>query len=126
MYFRFKYKTYGHPKYGAFNNKLENLHEDLELVYRCLHNMSNNDTTTSTENYNKLYQKEEGGLSSTLPPWPIYFHDDVYRERKLQYLLDEYQVDEVARQAYRKDAEAKFLQRMAMLIDRAKNQPSYS
>jgi hypothetical protein len=123
---RFKYKTYGHPQYGAFNNKLENLHADLELVYRCLHNMSNSDNTAATAQYEKLHQLEEGGLSSTLGPWPVYFNDAVYRERKLQSLQDEYESDEIARQAYRKNAEAAFLTRMDELIKRAKDLSSDS
>jgi hypothetical protein len=88
--------------------------------------MSNSDSTTATAQYEKLHQLEEGGLSGTLEPWPVYFNDDVYRERKLQSLQDEYEVDEIARQAYRKSVEAVFLTRMDELIKRANNLPSDS
>lgn len=118
---RFKYKSYGHPQYGAFRKKLEDLHEDLELVYRCVHNMTNADNTTSTKvDPERIHQREEGGLLGTKPHWPVYFHDDDYRARKYQSLYDELIADEIQRQAYIKGRQEAELARRANIIKNSK------
>ncbi|CAB9506166.1 expressed unknown protein [Seminavis robusta] len=118
---RFKYKTYGHPHYTAYTSKLEDLNEDLELVYRCLYNMSNADnTTTKAKIIERRHTREEGGLESTLPNWPVYFHDKDYRRRKYKSLLEGYEADEKARQAYVKGREEAELARRAILLKDSK------
>jgi len=103
---RFKYKTYGHPQNDAFEKKLEDIHEDLELVARCVHNVSNDEGPMSSVKHNQRHQVEEAGLQGTPLFWPVYFFDDDYRERKRHSLRQEFLEDEVARQAREKTSSA--------------------
>ena len=111
---RFKYKTYGHPQAGAYTRKLEDIHEDLELVVRCAHNLS------TKRNGTKIRERVNEGLIGTPKPWPIYFHDEDYRKRKAKSLRDEVIADEAVRQAFNKDREAKELERRAKLLKNSK------
>jgi hypothetical protein len=77
---RFKYRTYGHPlgDRASYKTKLGDIHEDLDLVVRCV----KNDTTKPARGY----QLVAGGLLGQLPPHPVYLRDAQYR-RKRHYLV---------------------------------------
>lgn len=117
---RFKYKSYGHPQYGAYTKKLEDMHEDLELVSRCIHNVSNAENSTSTVGLNRVHLRVEGGLLASPPYWPVYFHDDDYRRRKYESLRHELLADEITRQAYMKGRQEAEMARRANLLKNSK------
>ena len=98
------------------------MHEDLELVYRCVHNVSNiaNSTSTTGKEHSRVHPREEGGLKGTLPHWPVYFYDDDYRERKYQSLRHELVADEISRKAYVKGRQEAELARRAKLLQNSK------
>ena len=117
---RFKYKTYGHPYFRAFTTKMEDLHSDLELVSRCVHNMANSEPTRAKTNHAIFWHREEGGLNGTLPYWPVYFHDADYRERKAQALREAFLADEASLDAYVKSRQVAELARRAKLLKNSK------
>ncbi|CAB9511336.1 expressed unknown protein [Seminavis robusta] len=78
---RFKYLTYGHPIDNAMTAPLEDLHSDLRLMVRCVKNL----TDAPTENHfadKQSNHRVQGGVDGALPPFPIYFMDKDYRNRK--------------------------------------------
>ena len=99
------------------------LDQDLELVYKCLHNISNTDNSTVTARFSKLHEREEGGIQGTLLPWPVYFYDENYRERKHKSLRKELEADEISRKAYVKGQEQAELARRAQLLKNSKILP---
>ena len=113
---RFKYKSYGHPQHSAYTKKLEDMHQDLELVSRCIHNVSNAEITTSAVGRNRVHLRVEGGLMASPPYWPVYFHDDDYRRRKYESLRHELLADEISRQAYTKERQEAEVARRANLL----------
>lgn len=81
---RNKYLTYGHPHKDAMTDPLEDMHDDLKLLVRCVLNQTdapkgkNLPKKIETQNH----QRHVGGMKASLPPWPIYFQDSDYRRRK--------------------------------------------
>jgi len=80
-----QYETYGHAVQGAMTKKLENIGDDLKMLKRCVQNWT--DAPTSSQGKSAItetqqWQREVGGMDAVLPPWPIYFMDRQYRQRK--------------------------------------------
>ncbi|CAB9511337.1 expressed unknown protein [Seminavis robusta] len=75
---RFKYLTYGHPIDNAMTVPLEELHFDLKMMVRCVKNL----TDVAYKHRFGSQQRVKGGIDGALPPYPIYFMDKDYRNRK--------------------------------------------
>jgi hypothetical protein len=82
---RTKYRTYGHPSGNTgYAFHLGDIHEDLDLVSRCV----KNDTSPPKTGYYFV----EGGLMGQLPSHPIYFLDPDYRRKRhelVSYMVEE-------------------------------------
>jgi len=93
---RRKYKTYGHPMHNTITGRLEDIEDDLKLTYRCALNLTDAPNTDSFPQKQR-YKREVGGLQAGLPPWPIYFMDEEYRERKHKLIQQRVVEDEQIR-----------------------------
>ena len=96
---RRKYLTYGHPNHLAMTARLEDIEGDLKLLYRCSMNLTDAPLNHESFPNDQRYQRVVGGIKSVLPPWPIYFTDPEYRERKHSALQKKVWEDERIRQS---------------------------
>jgi len=71
---KFKYRTYGHPVLEAYQQKLENIHEDLALMAYCARDEPDPPETN--------WKRVIGGFEALDPFTPIYFRDSEYRQRR--------------------------------------------
>ena len=71
---RFKYHTYGHQDANAMTKKIEDMSNDLKMMYRCVKNLP--------DDPDQVWQRVRGGFNATLPFQPIYFQDADYRQRR--------------------------------------------
>lgn len=83
---RFKHQTYGHPDKDAQTKSVDQMHEDIALMYRCVKNIPD----SSSDHYNRVV----GGFDATLDFRPIYFHDDEYRRRRHAHVQQMIEIDE--------------------------------
>jgi Glycosyltransferase family 17 len=80
---RNKYATYGHGKYGVDKLPLSRIANDLDLVVRCVHNLSNDANPSMPARVEKPFHEFEG-------PQPIFFVNVTYcqcRHTHLQNLI---------------------------------------
>ena len=85
---RFKYRTYGHPDVNAMIKSVEDLHEDLQLMYRCIKNIPDNNSSSQS------FQRVIGGFDAVLDFRPIYFQDPDYRRRRHAHVQQMIATDE--------------------------------
>jgi hypothetical protein len=83
---RFKYLTYGHPDRRAFEKTLEELHEDIALMVRCVKHIPD----PPKEHLKRVM----GGYESVPRFKPIYFHDPLYRRQRHNFIRDMVIADE--------------------------------
>ena len=86
---RYKYKTYGHPDKLADIRPIQNMSNDLLMMYNCIMNI--------TDNMNPEEQKWRrivGGYNATLPYYPIYFQDTDYRSRRHLHVKEQVVIDD--------------------------------
>ncbi|CAB9513437.1 expressed unknown protein [Seminavis robusta] len=94
---RNKYLTFGHPRADAMTAPLEDLHTaDLRLMVRCVRNQTDAPDDDQKEDH-QMFARELGGVEGVLPPFPIYFMDKDYRDRKHRAIQAQVEQDEQRR-----------------------------
>jgi hypothetical protein len=83
---RFKYKTYGHPDQRADEKQIQDMSNDLKMMYRCVKNLADSD--------DQKRKRVKGGFDNIDPFYPIYFQDEDYRERRHQHVIEMVEEDE--------------------------------
>jgi Glycosyltransferase family 17 len=71
---RFKYWTYGHQDEDAMTKNIEDMSNDLKMMYRCVKDLP--------DDPDQMWKRVMGGYNATLPFQPIYFADADYRRRR--------------------------------------------
>jgi hypothetical protein len=69
---RNKYLTYGHAEPGAMKDPLSSVHDDIDIVVRCVHGVPNPNSTWEIKRF-------RGGFEDILGPKPIFFQNETYR-----------------------------------------------
>lgn len=81
---RQKYLTYAHPHMNAMSATLSSMHDDIDLVVRCIKNLPNPNRT--------LVRRFQGGFNDVPGPKPIFLQNETYRLQRhcaVQHMLIE-------------------------------------
>jgi len=71
---RTKYLTYAHPHANAMSITLSSMHDDIDLMVRCVKGLPNPNRT--------LVRRFLGGFEDVLGPKPIFFQNGTYRHQR--------------------------------------------
>lgn len=83
---RFKYKTYGHSNPRAYEQRIEEMNNDLKMMYRCVKDLK--------EDQDQKWKRVVGGFENINPFYPIYFQDEDYRRRRHAFVIDMVEADD--------------------------------
>jgi len=96
---RHKMATYGHPKKYAMTRRLENLSNDLKMMYRCVKNIE--------DTRKQKWKRVVGGFRAVKPFMPIYFQDSNYRRRRHAHVKELVEMDDLYMQQLKNESAAK-------------------